>query len=406
MSEMNQFVSVAEARATILGALTPLGAQRLTLTHASGRRLFESVAAPADSPAFDNSAMDGFAFRFSDAGHELRVVGESAAGVPFVGEVQAGEATRIMTGAMMPAGCDTVAMREICTVDGDTLTIDWTAVDGASQHVRRRGSYMRAGERVLTPAALLRPADIGLLASFGRTVVSVFRQPRVGIITTGSELVEPDCTLGPGQIFNSNAYMLEALVHASGAAALVAPVVPDDEDATRSAFRDLGAKVDLLLTVGGVSVGDYDYVRQILDEETAGMAFWKVRMKPGKPLAFGMLRPHGVPVIGLPGNPVSSFVGYHQFVRPALDVLQGAAPSDCGPRTLRLRTTAAITSTPHRQEYVIGHIDASSGEASFTPHVGPSSGNLVSMHRCDAFGVVDEGVSAVAAGDWVEVEIL
>ena len=191
MNSTSEFISVQQARDTILDALSPLGPQRCLLTDALGRRLHETILGPRDAPAFDNSAMDGFAFRYSDSGRALEVIGESAAGSPFSGVVTEGQATRIMTGAAMPLGADTVAMREICSVDGAQLTIEWAQVS-PGDHVRRRAAYMREGEAVLTTGARLEPADIGLLASFGRTVVGVHRQPRVGLLTTGSELVEPD----------------------------------------------------------------------------------------------------------------------------------------------------------------------------------------------------------------------
>lgn len=397
-----QFISVEEARAAILDALTTLGAERVLLNDAPGRYVAEVVIGPFDSPAFDNSAMDGFAFQHTSAAR-MKLVGESAAGVPFAGEVRPGEAVRIMTGAAVPAGCDTVAMREACEVDADHVTVSLEEVEAGS-HIRKQGTFMKAGEPVIEAGTLLRPADVGLLASFGRTVVSVTRAARVGILTTGTELVEPDREPGPGQIYNSNAYMLEALVREAGGVPFVAPIVVDDEEATRRAILDLAASSDLVITVGGVSVGDYDYVQQILEEQSGGMAFWKVRMKPGKPLAFGTLRSSKTPVIGLPGNPVSSFVGFHQFVRPALRLLHGGSGS--GLRAMRLPATSEIRSTPRRREYVLGHLVDRDGVTWFEPHRNLSSGNVLSMHGCDALGVVEEGVEYVERGAELRVEIL
>lgn len=399
-----QLLSVEEARAAILTGVNPLGSQRCLLTEARGRYLAEAVESPLDAPAFDNSAMDGFAFCAADRGELLRLVGESAAGRPFQGEVARGQAVRIMTGAPMPSGADTVAMREICRVSGDELEVDWDSVRQAGDHVRRRGEYMRAHEIVLERGALLGPGEVALLASFGRTVVHAVRAPRVGILTTGTELVEPDRPRGAGQIYNSNAYMLEALVDEAGAVPHVAPTCADELEATRDALRQLARACDLVLTVGGVSVGDYDFVRQVLDEETGGMAFWKVRMKPGKPLAFGVF-PGGVPVIGLPGNPVSSFVGFHQFVRPALHVMRGGSAEDAALRRLRLPTDSALSSPAGRREYVLGHIDPRP-QPVFVPHPDPASANVLTMRACDALAIVEEGVGRVAAGDIVDVEIL
>ena len=405
MSDAPQFIAVDEARATILAATRPLGAQRCLIGDALGRRIAESVVGPHDAPAFDNSAMDGFAFAHAAMPGPFRIVGESAAGRPFGGRVGAGEAVRIMTGAAVPDGCDTVAMREVCEAIERELRVDGGAVT-AGDHIRRRGEFMRAGEDVIERGTLLRPSDLGLLASFGRTVVAVQRAARVGIITTGSELVEPDRARGPSQIYNSNAYMLEALVREAGGIPLVAPIVEDDEVATRRAIGEVGETSDLVVTVGGVSVGDYDFVRQILDELTGGMTFWKVRMKPGKPLAFGKLQPRGVGIIGLPGNPVSSFVAFHQFVAPALAALHGTPPQECVPGTVTIEAATTIESTPHRREYVLGHIAQRGGVACFVPHENRSSGNVLSMHRCDAFAVIEEGVELVACGELVRVERL
>jgi molybdopterin molybdotransferase len=199
--------------------------------------------------------------------------------------------------------------------------------------------------------------------------------------------------------------MVESLVRQAGGDPTVLPIVPDDEDATREAIRGLDATVDIAVTIGGVSVGDYDFVREVLDEETGGMSFWKVRMKPGKPLAFGMLAA-GTPVIGLPGNPVSSFVGFHQFVRPALAVLQGAGAEDALLTRIRARAATDIRSTPRRRQYLLGNLLTTGEELCFEPHPSQSSGNVLSTCGADAFGLVDEGVDHIDAGEWMDVEIL
>lgn len=403
---MDTFITVEDARDRILSRLRTVGAERVTLTDAAGRYIAESIVAPWDSPAFDNSAMDGFAFRWSDRDEILTVIGESAAGHPFDGSVGPGEAVRIMTGAAVPDGADSVAMREICQEKDGKLSVTEEPSRGEGANIRLQGEYMAAGEPVLRKRDRLGGAEIGLLAMFGRTVVYVSRRPRVAIVTTGSELVEPDREPGPGQIINSNAYMIESLVRDAGGEPTVLPIVPDDEDATREAIGSLDATVDLVLTIGGVSVGDYDFVRDVLDETTGGMAFWKVRMKPGKPLAFGQLSKNETPVIGLPGNPVSSFVGFHQFVRPALQVLQGAAADETPLRRVRAKTSTPIRSTPRRRQYVLGALEQGGGESHFVPHASQSSGNVLTTCRTSAFGIVEEGVDRIEAGAALDVQIL
>ena len=404
MTEPPTFITVDDARATIVQAMRPLGAERVTLRDAAGRRLAAPIIAPSDSPAFTNSAMDGFAFRHAGA-TKMTVVGVSAAGAPFVGTVEPGQAIRIMTGAPVPHGCDTVAMREHCEVDGDELTVANVLELPVGANVRKQGEYARAGEPAIPRGTLLGPAELGLAAGMGRAVVEVVRSPRVAILATGTELVEPDQVPGDGQIYNSNSYMLEALVRDSGGAPTVSPSLRDDLDATRTAILDLAATADLVITVGGVSAGDYDFVRDVLQTEGDGMEFWKVKMKPGKPLAFGRIGARRVPVIGLPGNPISSFVGFQQFVRPALAVLQGAnAASAVAPR-LRIATTQAIRSTPYRREFVVGHI-STDGEARFVPHDKRSSGNTLALLGCHAFAVFDVDDSGADAGGLVDVELL
>lgn len=401
---MDQFISTDDARERILREIEPLPAVRRLIADVIGQTLAEDVAAPADVPAFDNSAMDGYGFRWADRNEPLQMVGESAAGVPYDGNVGAGQAIRIMTGARVPPGVDTVAMREICEADGDTVRIEASEAKGEGANIRRRATYMRSGAAALRRGARLGGAELGVLASFGRTVVYVVRRPRVTIVTTGTELVEPDRSIGNGQIVNSNAFMLEGLLRAAGAEPTVLPIVPDDPEATAAALTDADRSSDLVVSVGGVSVGDYDYVREVLNDLTGGMQFWKVRMKPGKPLAFGRSSRNGTPFIGLPGNPVSSFVGFHQFVAPVVAALSGREHVT----PVRLSATLAhdIRSTPHRRQYLLGTADRSGGKLAFHPFESQSSGNVLITCGCTALGLVEEGVSALSAGDPIDVELL
>lgn len=422
---MNEFISVEEARQRILERLRPLGSERVFLAQASGRVLAEAIAAPADTPRFAHSSRDGFALRFEDLQGQdtaLKLVGSSAAGAPSDREIGAGEAARITTGAPLPDGADTVVMQEYCSVDdaSNTLTLD-DAVDDtvavkSRQWVRQVGEDMAAGEVILKAGVRLGAADIGLLAGFGRPMVDVRRKPRVAIVSTGDELVDPGTPPGPAQIVNSNAYLLAALVEAHGGIPQILPIAPDDEDAIRQAFVDAIAGADFVLSSGGVSVGALDLTRPVVDTLTGGMDFWKIRMKPGKPLAFGIAKADSAPtpLLGLPGNPNACFVCFHQFVRPALDLLSGhsaqinANPSD---RLASIQATLAapVKTTPRRRVYLSGHLVEPGPHAPdllpiFHPATNQNSGNLRLFCQATAFGIVDEGVSELSAGDEIRVE--
>lgn len=420
---MQQFISVEEARERILARLTPLGAERVFLAQAAGRILAEPIAAPADTPRFAHSSRDGFALRFQDIQGEtgaLELVGSSAAGAPSEREVGPGQAARITTGAPLPGGADTVVMLEYCSVDAaaNLLTLDAPEAVKMAQWVRQVGEDMAAGEVILEPGVRLGAADVGLLAGFGRPMVNVTRKPRVAIVSTGDELVDPGTPPGPAQIVNSNAYLLAALVEEYGGVAQILPIAPDDEDAIRQAFDAAIAGADLVLSSGGMSVGEFDLTRPIVDELTGGMHFWKIRIKPGKPLAFGVARADTAPtpLLGLPGNPNACFVGFHQFVRPALDLLSGdgaqvaadpGAPLASIPATL----ATAVKTTPRRRVYLSGRLeepgpDATGARPIFYPTPNQNSGNLRLFCQATAFGIVDEGVSELNAGDEIRVEKL
>jgi molybdopterin molybdotransferase len=421
---MQQFITVEEARQKILKSLPRVGTERVFLQDALGRVLAEQVEAPEDSPRFDNSARDGYAVRFEDLADErptLRIGGSVAAGKMSSIHVDQGSAVRIMTGAPVPDGADTVVMQENCQVDDESQTL--TVLDkpeaGRGAWVRKAGENMAAGETVLEPGDRLGAAELGLVASFGRSVLTVSRRPRVAIVSTGDELVEIDQTPGPGQIINSNAYMLEALVTEAGCDAVVLPVASDTEQAVRAAFERALQDADIVVSSGGVSVGDFDVTRRVVDELTGGMNFWKIRMKPGKPLAFGTHDAHNtsatqgksVPLIGLPGNPNSCFVCFHQFVRPALAVMQDIAPDAVRPRQLEATLSSPVSTTPRRRTYLAGHLEtdpqAAPGEPPvFHPAGNQNSGNLRLFCRADAFGLVEEGVAETGAGQRIVVELI
>jgi molybdopterin molybdotransferase len=308
-------ISVRDALDAIIGAVSPLAAERVGLLDALGRAIAEDVVSTRDVPAHANSAMDGYAVRAADvarAPSRLRVVGLAAAGAipPPVG---AGEAVKIMTGGMLPPGADAVVKVE--DTDGGASEVEIRTVPRPGTNVRDAGEDVRVGAPVLGRGRRLVPADVGLLASVGRTFVAVHRRPTVAIVSTGNELVEADAEVGPGEIVNSNAYALGAAVREAGAIPILLPIARDRPESIRAAFVE-AARADAVLSTGGVSVGDFDFVKGVLDELGVRRLFWKVAQKPGKPLTFGLLGER--PVFGLPGNPVSALVCFYLYARPAL----------------------------------------------------------------------------------------
>ena len=318
-------ISVREALDCVLQQVPRLGGEQVPLARARGRALAEAVSARYDVPPFRNAAMDGYAASAGDVAPasgarpvRLRVIETVGAGGVPRQAVRRGAATRIMTGALMPDGADVVVRIEDTAEAGNEVEV--RAPAGPGTNVRLPGEDVRAGEVVLNPGRLLRPADIGLLASIGVAMVRVACRPRVAIIATGDELVEVGQPLGPGQIVNSNAFTLASAVEEAGGEPVMLGIVRDQPDAIRNAFRE-ACRAELVLSTGGVSVGSFDYVRQMLNELGYEERFWKVAQKPGKPLTFGFCA--GTPVFGLPGNPVSSLVCFYLYVLPALRTMMG-----------------------------------------------------------------------------------
>ena len=318
-------ISVREALDLVLQGLPRLGGEQVALTAARGRVLAEVIQASRDVPPFRNSAMDGYAVRAADTARanaeqarRLRVLETVGAGSVATQAVQPGTAIRIMTGAPMPDGADSVVKVEDTREAAGDVDVRVTVKTGAN--VRHPGEDMRAGETVLEPGRTLRAADIGVIASLGVAMVRVGRRARVAILATGDELVDVGVPLGPGQIVNSNAYTLAAAVEEAGGEAVCMGIVRDRPELIRGAFRE-AVTADMVLSTGGVSVGSFDYVRQILAEIGYAERFWKVAQKPGKPLTFGLCG--RAPVFGLPGNPVSSLVCFYLYVLPALRTMMG-----------------------------------------------------------------------------------
>lgn len=307
-------VSIEEAQRTILEHITPLETEKVSVFQGLNRVTPEDHVAPWDIPPADNSAMDGYAFSHAAlCGNRLRVTGFLPAGEMRTLPVPAGEAVKIMTGAPVPPGCDTVIPIEEVAEDGEWIRLTSSAKSGS--HVRLQGEDIRQGSVVIPAGALLRPQEIGMLSAMGTTSLAVYRRARVAILATGDELLEPGSTPAPGKIINSNSYSLAAQVLDAGGDPVLLGIAPDTLDATCDKIR-AGLNADILVITGGVSVGDRDFVKMAIEELGGTVTFWKVNMKPGKPLAFAMLQ--GKPIFALPGNPVAAMVSFELFVRPSL----------------------------------------------------------------------------------------
>jgi molybdopterin molybdotransferase len=410
---MANLLPVEEARTRILAAVAPMEAVTLSLLEAQDHVLAEDVVSTVTVPPMANSAMDGYAVRADDtqsgpgraAGAglgtpvSLKVVGTVAAGYVFEGEVGAGQAARIMTGAPLPPGADAVVRFEDTKVNGDRVAIQVAVKPG--NYIRPAGQDIRAGEVVVPKGTLLRPAHIGVLASVGRAQVSVIRRPRVGVLATGDELVPVGEPLQPGQIYNSNSYSMAAQVTAAGGVPVVLGIARDTEtDLTACFRRGLETGVDLFITSGGVSMGDFDVVKDVLQAEGGakggGMDFWRVNMKPGKPLAFGHLG--AVPHLGLPGNPVSSMVAFQQFARPAILKMRGLTQLD-SPTVEVILDDDVPALKDQRRQYVRVVVVARGGELHARLTGSQDSGVLTSMARANALVVVPEGQAGARAGE-------
>lgn len=350
------------ARECLLACVPPLGRERVALREASGRVLAEGVKSTVDLPAFDNSAMDGYAVRAEDVAPvkpglpvELALIGRVAAGELFEGEVQRGTCARVFTGSMLPRGADAVVMQEDTEAlpdRADTVRV----LDGVKpwENVRFQGEDVKRGAVIVKRGERLSPGHIGLLAAAGVAAVEVFRRPVIGVLATGSELVEPGGTLRPGQIFESNRALLEPLLEGSGAAVRVYPLVPDTLADTKEALRRAFSECDGVVTSGGVSVGELDFVKAAFEELGGKLDFWKVAIKPGKPFVFGKLG--GKLLFGLPGNPVSAMVTFLLLARPALWRWQGA--TDVEPRTVPCALGEPLVNRGVRRHFMRVRLDA------------------------------------------------
>jgi len=401
-------LAVDKARALIREFLTPVSAtESVHIRQALGRVLGADVVSPLDVPGHDNSAMDGYAVRFADLRADgettLRRVGESFAGKPATVGVGSGECVRIFTGAVMPAGADTVVMQERAREDAAGVHIAPGAVGKAGQNRRFAGEDLRAGQVVFGTGQLVRPAELGMMASLGIGEVTVYRKLRVAFFSTGDELRSIGTPLEVGQIYDSNRYTLYGMLSRLNCDVIDMGVVRDVPEDLERAFARAAAAADVVITSGGVSVGEADFVKSILDR-LGEVLFWKIAMKPGRPLAYGRLG--AAHFFGLPGNPVSVMVTFYQFVRDALLTLQGQRAVAPLP-TFRVPLAAPIRKAPGRTEFQRGVL-AADGQGGWTVRTtrDQGSGILSSMSEANCFIVLGTDTGNCAAGDLVDVQLL
>jgi molybdopterin molybdotransferase len=401
-------LSVDEARAAIHRVLQPIdGLEAVPVTQALGRVLAADVVSPIDVPAHDNSAMDGCAFDGAAlaAGTPLalRVAGVVYAGTPWPDAVPAGQCVRIMTGAVMPAGCDTVVPQELCRIEVEVMHLA-PGVVRPGENRRRRGEDLARGRPALRAGRVLRPADLGLVASLGQAEVAVRRRLRVALFSTGNEVRAPGQPLEPGCIYDSNRYSLTGALQRLGCEVVDLGLVPDDPAALRATFERAVAEADAVLTSGGVSVGEADHTRTLM-AQMGDVAFWKVAMRPGRPFAFGPL--HGAGgrrawLFALPGNPVAALVTFYAFAREALQRLAGADPQPLV--TLSVPSAAPIRKRPGRTEFQRGIVERDAdGRWQVRLTGAQGAGILRSLSEANALVVLGHAQGSVAAGEPVEV---
>jgi molybdopterin molybdotransferase len=410
---LTNLISVHEAQTLITATFNAVSSEVVPLTNCAGRILAETVTANGDLPPFANSSMDGFAVQAGDVGQAgqeqpvfLRVVGDIPAGSAIPASLASGQAMRIMTGAPIPPGADAVVPVEDTDFGEQQHAAlpEQVAIYTApqpGQNVRPRGQDIRDGQVLLLPGRQLQPQDVGLLAAIGRTTVSVYRKPRVALFSSGDELVQPGDPLGAGQIYDSNQFVLAALLESAGAEVLRLGVARDDPQAVYEILHKAsGQGIDLIVTSAGVSVGAFDFIRQVIQNH-GHLALWRVNMRPGKPLAFGSFE--DVLLIGLPGNPVSAYVGCQVFVLPVLHKLAGR------PQVTRRRARARLAhsiESDGRESYLRATVKEEHDQlvAALTGHQG--SGNLYSLVQANALLIVPSGVKSLPSDSEVELWFL
>ncbi|MDQ7775310.1 molybdopterin molybdotransferase MoeA [Paracoccus aminovorans] len=385
-------ISVDEARTLVLALAHPPQAEEIAVQDALGRALAAPAVARLTQPPFDAAAMDGYALRSVDLPGPLAVIGTAAAGVPYAGETPPGSAIRIFTGAPVPAGYDRVVMQEIVTRDGDRITV---ADAGSNLNIRLQGNDFSA-DSAFRPARPLRPADLALIAAMNVARVSVARRPRVAVLAGGDELVRPGATPAAGQIISSNDIAIAALAREAGAEPVVLPLARDTEESLRDRFAEAEG-CDLIVTIGGASVGDHDLVAKVSADLGMQRSFYKLAMRPGKPLMAG--RMGDAAMLGLPGNPVSAVVCAKLFMQPLLRAMQGLPP---GPEPARARLAADLPPEGNRQHYLRARLAPGDALPLIAPFAEQDSARLWLLAEADALLVRPAHDPGRAAGEIME----
>jgi molybdopterin molybdotransferase len=397
-------MSVAQARTFIAQFLSPvIETENVATMQALGRVLAADIVSPSNVPNHNNSAMDGYAFKFSEGAKIIKIIGTAFAGKAFEGVVNAGECVKIMTGAVIPHGADTVVMQERIAIKSDCITLLDAPVKGAN--VRLAGEDLKIGQTVLASGHSLKPADLGLIASLGVAEVSVYRQLKVAFFSTGDELVSVGKKLETGQIYDSNRYTIFGMLSRLNVQISDLGVVPDKPDLLEATLLKAAKENDVVITSGGVSVGEADFMKGLLAKH-GQVLFWKINMKPGRPLAYGKVGANEKQAhyFGLPGNPVSSMVTFYQFVQPALQALSGEAY-----RPLPMFQVSCVTpikKATGRTEFQRGILFEADGTWHVKPLPNQGSGMLSSMSAANCFIVLDETIGNCEAGKMVNVQLL
>ncbi|MFA0813220.1 molybdopterin molybdotransferase MoeA [Microbulbifer epialgicus] len=394
---------IESAREKLLQALSPInGTEILPLAQASGRVLAEDVSSGVNLPPCDNSAMDGYALRHEDlsSGLPLELIGKSFAGAPFDGVVNPGTCVRIMTGAALPEGADTVVMQEHVDAQGESIRVNCEVRPG--DHIRRCGEDVAEGAALLKAGECISVPHIALLAAAGVGTVTVVRKPVIALFSTGDELRQPGEALGKGDIYDSNRIALLAALAQMDLKVLDLGILPDNKQSISDALQRAAKEADAIITSGGVSVGEADYTREVL-EELGEIGFWKVAMKPGKPFAFGFLQ--GTPFFGLPGNPVSALVTFYQLAVPALSIMKGDQWS--GPQTLQAQLLKPLKKKPGRTDFQRGVYRTDGSGVLVVEPVGTQGSHILSgLAVANCFIVLARESGSVEAGEQVVIEPL
>ena len=406
-------IPVSQAEKIILSLIQPLSeVESVDIILATGRILARSMSSQVDFPHWDNSAMDGYAVKFSDVRSStpkhpitLEVVEEIPAGYQPLREIQSGEAARIFTGAIVPAGADTIVMQEHTQrVQKNFVKIQIAPT--AKSFIRQRGEYAKIGDALLAAGAVLNPPEIAILAASGYSQVEVYRRPRVAILSTGDELVTPEQPLKPGQIVDSNQYALAAFVQQAGGTPICMGIIPDDRPKLTAAMSEAIDSADIVLSTGGVSVGDYDYVEAILAELGGDIRIRAVAIKPGKPLTVANFQRDARSIVyfGLPGNPVSALVSCWRFVQPALAKLAGLPKSNWKPNWVEAIATQDLTADGKRETYLWGKLELIDRQYQFSLAGGShASANLINLAGTNALAVIPIDTNSISVGTVVKV---